>query len=59
MVWKHIAYHINNSDPGYTRLKQQLEKNLKINFTSPSKNTTKKEKEKNIGVKRDGKAKKI
>ena len=58
MVWKHIAYHIN-SDPGYTHLKQQLEKNLKITFTSPSKNTTKKEKEKNIGVKRDGKAKKI
>ena len=59
MVWKHIVYHINNSDPGYTRLKQQLEKNLKITFTSPSKNTTKKEKEKNIGVTRDGKAKKI
>ena len=29
MVWKHTTY-INNSDLGHTRLKQQLEKNLKI-----------------------------
>ena len=24
MAWKRTAYHINNSDPGHTRLKQQL-----------------------------------
>ena len=59
MVWKHTAYHINNSDPGHTDLKQQLEKNMKITFTSPSKKTTEKEKEKNIGVMRDAKTKKI
>ena len=32
-----MAYHINNSDPGHTRLKEQLKKNLKITFISPSK----------------------
>ena len=33
-----MAYHINNSDPGHTRLKEQLKKNLKITFINPSKN---------------------
>ena len=44
MAWKHTAYHINNSDPGDTRLKQQMEKNLKITFASQSKNDDEKEK---------------
>ena len=43
MAWKHMAYHINNSNPGHTCLKQQLEQNLKIAFASLFK---KKEKEK-------------
>ena len=41
-----MAYHIDNSDPGYTRSRQQLDKNLKINFVSLSKNT-REEKEEN------------
>ena len=28
MDWRHTAYYINNSNPGHTRLKQQLNKNL-------------------------------
>ena len=43
MAWKHIKYHINNSDPGHTCLKQQLEKNMKIIFASSSKKDGKKE----------------
>ena len=43
MAWKHIKYHINNSDPGHTCLKQQLEKNLKIIFASSSKKDGNKE----------------
>ena len=43
-----MVYHINNSDPGHTRLRQQLEKNLKITFASPSKNAVEKKKEKKI-----------
>ena len=35
MTWKLTAY-TNNSDPGHSSLKQQLEKNLKIIFDSPS-----------------------
>ena len=45
-VWKHTPYHINDSDPGHTRLKQQLKKNLKITFASPPKNAAEKKKEK-------------
>ena len=30
------AYCTSNSDPGHTHLKQQHEKNSKINFASPS-----------------------
>ena len=41
-----MAYHINYSDPGHTRLKQQLEKNFKTAFASPFKNSAKKEKKK-------------
>ena len=41
----HTAYHIN-SDPGRSLSKQQLDKYLKINFTSPSRNTDEKEKKK-------------
>ena len=32
MSWKHTACHIVDSDPGHTRLKQQMGKNLKITF---------------------------
>ena len=39
MSWKHTTYTINSS-------KQQLVKNLKISFASPSKSTDEKEKEK-------------
>ena len=46
MGWKHMANQIINSDPGHTRLKQQLHKNVKINFASVSKSTDVKEKEK-------------
>lgn len=42
-----MAYHINNSDPGNMHLKQQLDKNLKKAFASPSKNVTRKKKRKN------------
>ena len=49
MGWKHTLYHIINSDPGHTRSKQQLDKTLKITFTSTSKNTAEKEKEKYTG----------
>ena len=38
--------HIINSDPGYTCSKQQLDKNWKITFASPSKSTDEIEKEK-------------
>ena len=44
--WRHTAY-INNSDPGHTLPKQQMYKNLKINFASPSKNAVEKKKENN------------
>lgn len=37
---------IDNSDPGYTRLKQQLEKNMKIDFVSPPTNSSRNEKKK-------------
>ena len=43
---KHTAYHIINSDLGYTHSKQQLDKYLKITFATPSKTTDEKEKEK-------------
>ena len=46
MGWKHTAYHIINSDPGKTRSKQPLDKNLKITFASLPKSTGKKKKEK-------------
>ena len=46
MGWKHTAYHIVNSDPGYKRSKQQLYKTLKITFASLSKSNDEKEKEK-------------
>ena len=49
MGWKHIAYHIIDSDPGHTRSKQQLDKNFKITFTRPSKNTAEKENKNNTG----------
>ena len=45
MAWSNTAY-INNSDPGLTRIKQQVEKNLKITFASPSRKSEEKEKEK-------------
>ena len=41
---KGMAYHINNSHPDHTCLKQQLEKNLKITLASPSRKSNKKEK---------------
>ena len=41
-----MTYHIGNSDPGHMYLKQQLEKNMKITFTSPSKNSAEKEEKK-------------
>ena len=40
-----ISYH---SDPGHTRLKQQLKKSLKITLASPSKNAVDKNEEKKI-----------
>ena len=43
---KNTSYHITNSDPGHTRLKQQLEKKFKITFVSPFKKSDEKEKEK-------------
>ena len=43
-----LKSHHSNSDPGHTRLGQQLEKNLKITFASPSKNTVEKKKDKKI-----------
>ena len=48
MAWKHTTYHLNNSNPGHTRLKQQLEKILKIIFASASKNAVEKNEEKKI-----------
>ena len=44
MAWNHTARHINNSDPGHTRLEQQLEKNLKMNLSSLSKSAVEKRK---------------
>ena len=43
---KNTEYYIDNSAPGYTWLKQQLLKNLKVTFASLSKNDGRKEKEK-------------
>ena len=42
MGCKHKAYHIINSDPGDTHLKQHLDENLKITFGSRSKALTRK-----------------
>ena len=47
MGWKHMADHIINSDPGHTFSMQQFDKNLKLTFASPSKNTEEKKKEEN------------
>ena len=44
MAWKHTAYHMNNSDPDHTYLKQQSDKNLKITFASLSRKSDEKEK---------------
>ena len=44
----HTAYHIDSSDPGHTRLEQQLHKNFKITFASPSRNTVEKNEKKKI-----------
>ena len=41
-----MGYHIINSDPGHTHSKQQLDKYLKITFTSLSKSSDEKKKEK-------------
>ena len=50
MTWKHTACHNNNSDPGHTQLKQQLEKNLKITFTvRPKMATTRKKRRQKVG----------
>ena len=49
MTWKLTAY-INNSDPGHSSLKQQLEKNLKIIFDSPSRKSIEKQKVKKTGM---------
>ena len=46
MAWKHTAYHLNDYDLGRTRLKQQLEKNMKIDFVSPPTNSSRNEKKK-------------
>ena len=43
MVWKHTTY---NSDPGDMRLKQQLDKTLKITFASLSRKSDEKENKK-------------
>ena len=42
-----MAYHFINSDPGYTRSKQQLDKTSKINFASLPRKSDKKEKQTN------------
>ena len=42
MTSKNAAYQIDKSDPGHRRIKQQLEKNMKTPFASPSKNRVKK-----------------
>ena len=39
IAWKHTAYHINNSNAGYTCLTQKLKKNMKTTFAYPSNNT--------------------
>ena len=44
MGWRHMAYHIINSDPGHTCWKEQLDKTLKIAFASLSRKSEKKEK---------------
>ena len=49
MTWKLTAY-INNSDPGHSSLKQQLEKNLKIIFDSPFRKSIEKQKVKKTGM---------
>ena len=46
MGWKHMAYHIINSDPGHTRSMQQLDKTLKITYASLSRKSDEKEKKK-------------
>ena len=46
MGWKHMAYHIINSDLGHTCSKQQFHKTLKITFASLSRKSDKKEKKK-------------
>ena len=48
---KRTAYYINNSDTGHTLWKQQLDKNLKITFASPSKDVVEKKKENNYNYK--------
>ena len=45
MVCKHMAYHINDSDPGHTCLEQQLKKNVKVTFASFSEKGKEKKKE--------------
>ena len=42
MALEDTAYHMNNYDPGHTRLNQEFEKNMKINFGSPPKNSSRK-----------------
>ena len=48
MGGKHTAYHIINSDPGHTRLKQQLDKILRMTFTNLSRKSDEKEKKKKL-----------
>ena len=43
---KYTTYHINNSGPCCTCLKQQLEENLKVTSASPFRKSDEKEKEK-------------
>ena len=47
IAWKHMAYHINYSDPGLTHLKQQFEKNMKLTFVSLSKTLTRRRRRRN------------
>ena len=50
MASKHMTCHINNSGPGHVSLKQQSEKNMKVNSVSPSKNTKEKKKRKTMAI---------
>ena len=47
MAWKHMVYHVSESDIGHKHLKQKYKKNTQTTFVSPSKNSGEGKREKN------------